>query len=156
MSYILSPQGVRGASLGIRVDRATAALPQTATGSIFTVSGGRIVVTSLVGEVTTVLGAVVTTLAVVSTPTTGAATTLASVTAVTSAAVGSWFTLPATLGSALVFTAVAGAVALPSLALGLLVPVGAVQLTASASDTGSVKWSMTYVPFDDAATVVAA
>lgn len=156
MSYILSPQGVRGASLGIRVDRATAALPQTATGSIFTVSGGRIVVTSLVGEVTTVLGATATTLMVVSTPTTGVATTLASATAVTSSAVGSWFTLPATLGSALVVTPVAGAVALPSLDLGILVPIGAVQLTTSASDTGSVKWSMTYVPYDDAATVVAA
>lgn len=155
MSYILSPQGVRGASLGVRVDRATAALPAT-TGNIFTVSGGRIVVTSLVGEVTTVLGAVVTTLSVASTPTTGAATPLAAATPVTSSAVGSWFTLPATLGGNLVVTPVAGAVALPSLALGILVPVGAIQLTTSASDTGSVKWSMTYVPFDDAATVVAA
>lgn len=156
MTYILSPNGVRGASLGIRVDRASAALPQTATGSIFTVAGGRIVVTSLVGEVTTILGATATTVTVVSTPTTGAATTLASATAVTSAAVGSWLTLPATLGSALVVTAVAGAVALPSLDLGLLVPVGAIQLTTSASDTGSVKWSLTYVPFDDAAAVTAA
>jgi hypothetical protein len=156
MSYILSPAGVRGAGLGVRTDRATAALPQTATGSIFTVSGGRIVLTSLVGEVTTVLGATVTTLTVVSTPTTGAATTLASATAVTSSAVGSWFTLPATLGSALVVTPVAGAVALPTRDLGFLVPVGAIQLTTSASDTGSVKWSLTYVPFDDAATVVAA
>jgi hypothetical protein len=156
MTYILSPAGVRGASLGVRVDRATAALPQSATGSIFTVSGGRIVLTSLVGEVTTVLGAVATTLAVVATPTVGAATTLASATAVTSDAVGDWLTLPATLGSALVHTAVAGAVALPSLSLGILVAVGSIQLTASASDTGSVKWSMTYVPFDDGATVVAA
>lgn len=156
MTYILSPQGVRGASLGIRVDRLTAALPQTATGSIFTVSGGRIVVTSLVGEVTTVLGATVTTLAVASTPTVGAQTTLASATAVTSSAVGSWLTLPATLGAALVVTPVAGAVALPSLSLGLLVPVGSIQITTSASDTGFVKWSMTYVPLDDLATAVAA
>jgi hypothetical protein len=95
-------------------------------------------------------------LSVVSTPTTGVATTLASATAVTSSAVGSWFTLPATLGTALVVTPVAGAVALPSTSLGLLVPVGNIQITTSASDTGSVKWSLTYIAFDDAATVVAA
>jgi hypothetical protein len=156
MTYSLSPKGVRGAGLGIKVDRATATLPQNATGSIFTVAGGRVVVTSLVGEVTTVLGAVVTTLAVVATPTVGAATTLASATAVTSDAVGDWFTLPATLGSALVHTAVAGAVALPSMSLGILVAVGTIQITTSANDTGSVKWSITYVPYDDAAVVTAA
>ncbi len=157
MTYILSPAGVRGASLGIQANRATATLPGGATGSIFTVSGGRVVVTSLVGEVTTVLGATVTTLAIVSTPTTGAATTLASATAVTSAAAGSWFTLPSTSpAGALVVTAVAGAVALPSVSLGLLVPVGNIQITTSATDTGSVKWSITYIPYDDAATVAAA
>lgn len=156
MTYILSSQGIRAANLGIRVDRATAALPQSATGSIFTITGGRIVLTSLVGEVTTVLGAVATTIAVVSTPSVGAQTTIASAAAVTSDAVGDWLTLPATLGSALVHTAVAGAVALPALSLAILIPVGAIQLTASASDTGSVKWSMTYIPFDDGVTVAAA
>jgi hypothetical protein len=156
MTYLPSPSGVRNGNLGIKVDRAAAALPQTATGSIFTVSGGRVVLTSLVGEVTTVLGATATTLLVVSTPTLGAATTLATATAVTSSAVGSWFTLPAALGGALVVTPVGGAVALPSVSLGLLVPLGAVQITTSASDTGSVKWSVTYIPYDDAGLVVAA
>ena len=157
MTYILSSNGIRAANLGIRVDRPTAALPQSATGSIFTVAGGRIVLTSLVGEVTTVLGAVATTLAVVSTPAVGAQATLASATAVTSDAVGDWLTLPATSPTgALVHTAVSGAVALPALSLAVLIPVGSIQITASASDTGSVKWSMTYIPFDDGVTVVAA
>jgi hypothetical protein len=156
MTYILSSAGVRGASLGIRVDRATAGLPQSATGSIFTVTGGRIVVTSLVGEVTTAIGATATTLTVVSTPAVGSATTIAAASAITSSTVGSWLTLPATLGGALVVTPAPGAAALPASDLGILVPVGAIQITTSASDTGSVKWSMTYVPFDDGVTVVAA
>lgn len=156
MTYIPSTKGIRTALLGVKVDRATAALPQTATGNIFTITGGRIVLTSLVGEVTTALGATVTTLAISSVPTVGASTTLASATAVTSSAVGDWFTLPATSPSgALVHTAVAGAALMPA-ALALLVPVGALAVTTSASDTGSVKWSVTYIPYDDSALVVAA
>ena len=154
MTYILSPSGIRTAQLGVQVNRATATLPQTTTGSIFTVSGGRIVVTSLVGEVTTILGATVTTLSVVSTPTTGSAVTLATATAVTSLEVGGHITLPATVGGAMVVTN-AGGVALPN-ALAVLVPIGNIQITTSASDTGSVSWSLTYIPYDDVATVVAA
>ncbi len=41
--------------LGARVDRAAAALPQTAAGSLFTVTGGRVLLLAIVGEVTTVI-----------------------------------------------------------------------------------------------------
>lgn len=154
MTYMLSTSGVRTALLGIKVSRATATLPQTATGSIFTVSGGRIVVTSLVGEVTTVLGATATTLKVTSTPTVGSAIDLSSATAVTSLQVGGHITLPSTVGSATVVSN-AGAVAIPG-GLAVLVPAGSIQITTNASDTGSVKWDLTYIPFDDGVTVVAA
>jgi hypothetical protein len=154
MSYLLSPKGIRTALLGVKVDRATATLPQGATGSIFTVAGGRVVVTSLVGEVTTVVGATVTTIKVTSTPTTGSAVDLTSTTAITSLEVGGHISLPLTLGGAVVVSN-AGVAEVPG-AIQLLVPVGHIQITTSAGDTGSVKWSITYVPYDDAATVTAA
>lgn len=140
--------------LGYRVDRAAAALPQTATGSIFTVSGGRILLTGLVGEVTGALGATATTLAVVSTPTTGTAVTIASATAVTSLEAGGQVTLPLTAKGALVVNNGGGGGQVPMGAY--VIPVGSIQITTSAGDTGAMKWSLTYWPFDSGATVVAA
>jgi hypothetical protein len=138
MSVLIQGSQVRQILIGTKVDRATATLPQTAQGSIFTVSGGRILLTGLVGEVTTATGATATTLKVTSNPTTGTDVDLTSATAITSKEIGAQFTLPATSGS------------------GLVVPVGTIDIVTSASDTGSVKWSLTYVPLDDGATVTAA
>ena len=38
----------------------------------------------------------------------------------------------------------------------IIVAIGAIGVTTGASSTGSIKWSLTYVPFDNGATVVAA
>src|SRR5260370_15519660 len=101
MSYLVNPNNVRNTVFGIKVDRTTAALPATTQSAIYTVSGGRILVVGLVGEVTTIMGATVTTLKVTANPTTGTDVDLTSATAVTSKEVGSLFTLPLTLGGAL-------------------------------------------------------
>lgn len=155
MSVIIQGPQIRQILLGTKVDRAAALLPQTATGSLFTITGGRILVTGLVGEVTVATGAVATTGAITSTPTVGTAVTLASATAITSKEVGSLITLPLTGGTALVVNNAGGSGQLPGHAP-YVVPAGALGLTTSASDTGQIKWSLTYVPLDNAATVVAA
>lgn len=153
MSVIISNSQVRDISLGRKVDRAAATLPQTATGALFTVTGGRIIVTSLTGEVTVALGATATTAAITSTPTVGSAVTVATATAITSKQVGSLITLAGTVGTALnVQDAGAGTVT----NAGVVIPIGTIGLTTNANDTGSVKWSLTYIPLDNAATVVAA
>lgn len=155
MSVIIQGPQIRQILLGTKVDRATATLPQTAQGSIFTVAGGRILLTGLVGEVTTATGATATTLKVTSNPTTGTDVDLTSATAVTSKEIGAQFTLPATSGSGLVVANGGGGGQFPA-HNPYIVPVGTIDLVTSASDTGSVKWSLTYVPLDDGATVTAA
>lgn len=155
MASDIPGKDLRRLLFGRKVDRATATLPQTATGSIFTVSGGRVLVTGLIGEVTTVIGGTATTLTVVSTPASGTATTLASATAITSKEVGAECTLPLTSGGALVVANAGGGGQFPGHA-GYVVPVGSIQITTSASTTGSIKWSLTYVPLDDGASVAAA
>jgi hypothetical protein len=155
MTYITSPSGIRTAIYGTKIERATAALPASALGNIFTVTTGRIVVTSLVGEVTTVLGAGANTLTIGYAPTvgTGSATALGTSATITTAAVGSHFA--ANPGGATVIDASTQAgVALPS--FGFLVDPGAITITTSATVTGSVKWTLTYVPWDDNAVVAAA
>ena len=43
------------AVLGIKVDKAAAALPQTTAAAIFNVTGGKCLITSIVGEVGTII-----------------------------------------------------------------------------------------------------
>ena len=49
---------------GITVNRAAATLPQTATTNYFQITGGRVIVTNLIGSVTVATGATATTLAI--------------------------------------------------------------------------------------------
>lgn len=155
MSVMIQGSQIRQILLGTRVDRATATLPQTATGAIFNVTGGRVLVTGLLGEVTVGTGATATTLAVTSTPTSGTAVTVATATSVASKEVGTQVTLPVTSGGAAVVSNAGGGGQLPAHAP-YVIPVGSLGITTSAGNTGSLKWSITYVPLDDGATVTAA
>lgn len=153
MSVYKDPNAPRFFTWGTRVDKAAGTLPQTATATLFTVAGGRVLVTSIVGQVTVALGAVVTTVKLTSTPTTGTAVDLTTAVAVTSAEAGALLTLPATaLGALNVAATNSGAIAAP-LNYGLIIPPGVISWTTSANDTGQVKWSLTYIPFDDGAVV---
>jgi hypothetical protein len=153
MSTIIQGSQLRTILFGTKVDRATQTIPQTAQAALFTVAGGRILLTSLVGEVTTVIGAVATTLAIVGNPTTGTDVTIGTATAITSKEAGALIGLAATVGTALNVQN-AGAGALPT--SGTVVPIGTIDWVTAASTTGAIKWSLTYIPLDDGASVVAA
>ena len=142
------------ALLGLKVARATATLPQTAQAAIFTVATGRVIVTSLVGTVTTATGATATNLSVIGNPTTGTDVVLASTVASASKEIGATFTLPVTFGSALQVQNAGGA-GLP-LGTGFVLNPGTLDILTSASNTGSIKWDITYVPLDDGASITAA
>jgi len=141
--------------LGRKVDRATAVLPATTTGAIFTITTGRIVLTSIVGEVTTVIQTLACNLSITSTPTVGTAVALCAVLNVTAAEVGCLFTIDGIQATAL-FSVPAGAGGGYLMRQPWIIPVGTLGLLTSATNTGSVKWSLTYIPFDDGAYVTAA
>jgi len=149
-------QQILRATTGFLVSRATAALPAGVKGSIFTVSGGRIQVKLLVGEVTTVLGATVTSLVIGNTPTVGSAVanSLATTAVITSAVAGTHLT--ASPGGALIITDIANANGVVVPTATFLCPAGGIDITPTATNTGSVKWDLWYVPLDPGATVVAA
>lgn len=135
---------------GVRADKATAALPATTIGTIFTVAGGRVIIVALVGEVTTVIQTQVTTLKVTSTPTVGSAVDLCTTADVSALEVGGRVALPGAVGSALT-KANAGAIALQT--ANVLVPAGTIGITTGATSTGSVKWTAWYLPYDQGATL---
>lgn len=154
MTYV-NPALVDGQSfasvrLGFRVDKAAANLPQSATGTLFTVAGGRIALLAIVGEVTTVLGATATNAKLLSTPTTGTAVDLCAVLAVASKEAGTLFGITGLFSDALV-GANAGASVLPRNPV--VIPVGTIGLNTSANNTGATKWTLWYVPLDEGATV---
>lgn len=153
MSTLIAGPQVRAIALGSKVDRATAALPQTAAGTLFTVTGGRIALTSIVGEVTTVIQTQANNTKLQSVPTVGTTVDLCAVLDITAKEVGALFGITGLFSDALV-GGTAGATVLPRNPI--IIPVGAIKLNCAASNTGAVKWSITYVPLDDAASVAAA
>ncbi len=141
---------------GIHIARPTAVWPQTADQTIFTISGGRVFVTSLSGVFTVAASGTANNLSVNSVPTTGTATVIASTLATASFEIGALLVVEGD-GTALIGTATGSGLA-PSLnALPFILPTGNVTITCSASNTtGSIKWDLFYFPLDEGATVVAA
>lgn len=156
MTTLIKNQDVRTIALGIQVSRATAALPASTVGNIFTITGGRILVVALIGEVTTAIQNQACTLKVSTAPTVGSAVDLCTAGSIIAAPVGVHFSLPSAAASALVTDLATGGGVQDVLTSAWLVPVGALSVTTSATNTGSVKWDLVYIPYDNGAQVVAA
>jgi hypothetical protein len=153
MSVLISGPQLLGISYGISVARATAALPQTTQSALFTITGGRILLTNIVGEVTTVIQTQANNTKLVGNPTTGTDVDLCAVLSITAKEVGTLFGITGLFSDALV-GANAGAGVVPRNPV--VLPVGTLDLSCAASNTGSVKWLITYIPLDTAASVAAA
>lgn len=145
--------------------KAAATIPQTATGTIFTVTGGKVAITSLTGEVTTVIGATAINFNVVYTPAGGAAADLCAATVCTSDAVGTLYSLVSGVATDLlsiqsvsyIGSVPAAAAEVPNVTFThvlwrpIVVRAGVVGFKTSASTTGATKWVCTWVPLDDGA-----
>lgn len=132
-------------------------LPQTATGTLFTVAGGTVLVQFIAGLVSTAIGATATTLSLGNTPTGGSAanTSLATAAAVTSKAAGTLF-VPAFasgIGGAPVIASIVQVTVPAASATAFLVPAGTITWTTSASTTGQMAWYLAWLPLDAGATV---
>lgn len=158
MSVILRPNQFnpvsRELTTGIRVDRATDTLPQTADEALFTITGGRVLVVGLVGEVTTVIQTQANNTKIKFNPdATGADQDLCAVLDITADPVGELYTISGTVGDAMRSDLLIGN---PYMANPLLLSEGAIELDCAASNTGSVSWSVIYVPWDTGAEIAAA
>lgn len=131
--------------------RATATLPQTATGALFTVTG-RVKLLGIYGEVTTATGATVTNGKIVATPTVGSAVDLCAAVSIASLAIGVQLNITGTLATAM--QAVNGATVAQTTPI--IVKAGTIGLNTTANNTGSVKWRVEYLPIDPAAKIIAA
>ena len=129
---------------------ATATLPQSADGTLFTIAGGNIVLLSLVGEVTTLIQSLANNMKIKFNPTgTGADVDLCSTEDVTADAVGSFYSITGDLLDPLQV----GLYYVEFMATPLVLGPGLIELDCDASSTGSVEWHLRWSPIDTSATV---
>ena len=154
MTVIYSNASIREVLAGIAVSRAAAALPQSTQTAMFTVSGGRVLITYFVMQVTTVIQSQATTVQFIATPTAGTAVNLTNSTGdINGKEVGASVTFATTLGgTAVVNNAGANVLAAPV----FMMNPGTLDLKTAASSTGAVKLDLTYIPLDTSASVAAA
>jgi hypothetical protein len=139
--------------LGMRVDRATATLPQTTAGAIFTVAGGAVAITAILGEVTTIIQNQANNTKLTANPTTGTSVDICTVLDIANDEVGSFYSVSTFVTGALV-GGTAGAALLPDAPVA--VNIGTIDLDCAASNTGAIKWSIWYIPLEDGAYISAA
>jgi hypothetical protein len=160
MTAVQSATSIRQVALGRFVQGAAKTVPQNATQTVFTVSGGRIMLTVLYGLVTTVIAGTAPAAKYIATPTTGTLNDMCATLVITSDEVGMMWQLPSAVGSALIGAASTGKSGSVSgntgMYCGQIVAPGTIGFNVSAADaTGAVIHTLCYIPLDAAATVVA-
>ena len=148
-----SGKALRDLILGKKVERDTATLPQTTQAAIFNIKGGRVAITQIVGEVTTAIQNQANNTKLVGNPTTGTDVDICAVLSIANDEVGTLYGITGTNTDAMVGI---NAGALPGQAKSVILPIGSLDLSCAASNTGSVKWTIFYVPVDDGAYLEAA
>jgi hypothetical protein len=161
VSTIIQGYQLRTLLLGTQVIKTALTLPQTATADLFTVAGGSVLVTSLLGLVTTALGATEPLMSLGLAPTTGtaeaagvvAASEASGGTALASIEAGSWITPGASSGLATKWVSGGHGGGSVFLSTPWVAPPGYITWTTGASDTGAITWYLTYVELDTGASV---
>lgn len=159
-----SPDAVKGTSFdptavtklnGILVSKAAADLPASTTGALFTVAGGRVLVSLILGEVTTVIQTQANATKLQFDPTdAGATQDLSGTLDITADAVGTVYHISGTPSDAMRDNLNFGRGGL--MAAPLILKPGQILLNCAATNTGQVKWDLVYKPLDAGATVAAA
>lgn len=152
MTAMIQGSQLAAINLGTKVSTSGKTVPQNAASALFTVTGGRVVVLGIVGEVTTVIGGTTPSAKLVANPTTGTDSDITSAVAITSDPVGNLYGVATVGGALVVLESVAPLNQTP-----FVVKAGTIDLNVSAADaTGAIKWDLFYVPLDPGASVTAA
>ncbi len=138
---------------GERVDRAAATLPQTTQEALFTIAGGRVLLLGLLGEVTTIIQTQANNTKLIANPTTGSDVDICAALDITADEVGCLYSISGLNTDALIGL---NAGAVPGMVRPVILPIGTLDLDCAASNTGAIKWSALWVPWDTGAVLTAA
>lgn len=139
---------LQAVSMGIPLFRAATTLPQTAAFAIFNIVGGKCLLTSIVGEITIILGAVGN-MGLEENPTAGTTELICAVVAAGTYAAGDTMGITGIAANAMIPALTGG---IPGMTTqGVVLRIGTLDWRCSASSTGEMSWAITYVPLDDGA-----
>ena len=150
MASEISGRAQRRNLYGITVTRAASNLPATTSGNLFSVSG-RIILTGIVGQVTTAIQAQANAIKLEAFLTAAAAATDLCATAESNGqGVGKLFGITGAPATAATF-----GYGVPQTNELFINGPGFIRLNTAATNTGQMSWTLTYVPLDDGAAVAA-
>ena len=152
MSDFLEGKAARKVVNGIMVEKSAVLITAISTKSLFNVVGGRVIVKTLLGEVTTDFQAQANACKFNHTPTGGNAVDLSAGVECNGDVAGTLYGitgLPATAMSVTIGTAV-------NSAYDIVLKPGVIGFNTAASSTGAIKATVVYVPLDDGAYIEAA
>jgi len=152
VSDFLAGKAIRKLLKGEKVERAAAGLPASTAGALFNIIGGRVAITQIIGEVTTVIQTQANNTKLTGNPTTGTAVDICAVLNITADEVGCLYGITGLNTDALIGI---NAGALPAQTRDVILNVGTLDLDCAATNTGEVAWTIFYTPIDDGAYVTA-
>jgi hypothetical protein len=142
--------------LGIRVDKAAISVAGATTKDLFTVNGGRCIITGLIAESTTGQAAGANNAKYIANPTAvGTNVDLCATADIASTEIGGLLHITGVFANAMVATA-AGAGGGIMMTTPVVVAVGGIGFNTDADTAGSFKFSIWYVPAEDGAYIAAA
>ncbi|MGP3917677.1 hypothetical protein [Nonomuraea sp. 10N515B] len=152
MSVIIQGDQLRTILFGTRVEKAYPTLA-VETKSLFTVAGGKVLITSITGEVTTAI-TVAGTSKLQHNPTVGTTKDLCAATdlGTTDTPVGNLLGFQGLTGDSIL----TGPGAVPNLKQPLVLTAGVIEQVNATGADGGITWVLTYVALDNGATVTAA
>ena len=153
MNRLLEGKSARKLIIGIKVERASALLPQSVTVPIFNIIGGRVALTQIIGEVTVVLVGGANASSLDATPAVGTAVLICAALDITVDQLGCLYGITGFNTDPMIGI---NAGALPGQERDVILPVGTLDFTCAANNTGEIKWTLFYVPVDDGAYVTPA
>jgi hypothetical protein len=137
---------------GMPVERATASIVAGGTIHLFRTYVGRVALGLILGEVTTIIQTQACTAKLTATPDVGTAVDLCATSDITGKEVGSLFTISGLAATALVMALAGGVGGQPN---PVVLRPGYLDLILGATNTGSVKWQVRWMPIDVGAYIAA-
>ncbi len=143
--------------LGFRVDKAEGATVANGETTLFTIGTGRVLITQIVGEVTTVIQTQATVVKLVYDPTAaGSDVDLCATLDLTADPAGELYSIVGDFSVAMV--SLRNAIESDAMMemRGIILCPGEIHQDSGAGSTGGIKWALWYIPLDDGANVTAA
>ena len=151
MSVYTPPETYNLLRYGKRVDKEAATLPQSTASAIFNITGGRVAITKILGEVTTEMEAAANNIKLTANPTVGGSADICAVVDGDGKAEGTLVGITGEPTDAMIIDA-----SIPGQISDVVLKTGTLDLSCSASRTGAIKWTIWYTSLDDGAEIVAA